>query len=151
MTLGVSRVLVGTLTSALVLGAGVLGVGGTAPAMGSTVPARSVSVSMPRVLADCLTPSRRPQAITITCADANTLLRRASWKRWGLLSARGTGVLVVNDCKPNCAAGHFHRYPVTERLHRVVRHRFSRLTVHLVHPAKGMPRTQVFRLATRPI
>jgi len=150
MTLGASRILIGSLTTVMVLGTGMLGIGGVASAAGSTGPARSVTVSMPQVLADCLTPSRRPRAITITCADANTTLTRAQWKRWGLLSARGSGTLVVNDCTPNCAAGHFHRYPVTDRLHRVVHRMFSRLTVHLVHPVKGMQRTQTFQLSTRP-
>jgi len=78
------------------------------------------------------------------------LLTHADWNRWGRRSAGGTGTFVVNDCKPDCASGHFHRYPVTDRLHRVVHRMFSRLTVHLVHPVKGMQRTQTFQLSTRP-
>ncbi len=87
----------------------------------------------------------------MTCADGNALLKRAHWKWWGQRSAGGAATFVANDCKPNCAAGHFHRYPVTDWLHRPVHGMFSRLTMHLVHPVKGMKRTLTFQLATRPV
>ena len=36
---------------------------------------------------------------------------KLAWTSWtpGLASAKGA--LVLNDCTPYCAAGHFHRYP----------------------------------------
>jgi hypothetical protein len=150
MTMPATRGLRWLLPCALVLVVA-LGIGGSAHATVATAPARSTVGSTPRVLADCLTPSRRPHGITMTCADGNALLRRAHWKWWGQESAGGTGTFVANDCQPNCASGHFHRYPVTDRLHGVVHHMFGRLTLHLVHPVKGMKRTLTFQLATRPV
>lgn len=54
----------------------------------------------------------RPHVIVLTCADANFQLRGLHWRRWGARRALGHGRAVVNDCDPDCAAGHFHRYRV---------------------------------------
>jgi hypothetical protein len=53
----------------------------------------------------------RPKTIILTCADGNAYFAKLAWTSWtpGLASARGT--LVLNDCTPYCAAGHFHSYP----------------------------------------
>jgi hypothetical protein len=34
------------------------------------------------------------------------------WNGWGAAVAGGTGVASVNDCDPNCAAGHLRTYTV---------------------------------------
>jgi hypothetical protein len=65
------------------------------------------------VYADCTSPSFEPTAITVTCADAGWSLNDLAWSSWTSTSAIGTGTLVYNDCKPSCAAGHFHRVPGT--------------------------------------
>lgn len=53
----------------------------------------------------------RPRTFVLTCADGNAYFGKLSWTSWtpGLASAKGT--LVLNDCTPYCAAGHFHSYP----------------------------------------
>jgi hypothetical protein len=53
----------------------------------------------------------RPRSFVLTCADGNAYFAKLSWTGWtpGLASAKGT--LVLNDCTPYCAAGHFHSYP----------------------------------------
>jgi len=53
----------------------------------------------------------RPKSFILTCADGNAYFSKLSWTSWtpGLASAKGT--LVLNDCTPYCAAGHFHSYP----------------------------------------
>ena len=53
----------------------------------------------------------RPRSFVLTCADGNAYFDKLSWTSWtpGLASAKGT--LVLNDCTPYCAAGHFHSYP----------------------------------------
>jgi hypothetical protein len=53
----------------------------------------------------------RPRSFILTCADGNAYFAKLSWTSWtpGLASAKGT--LVLNDCTPYCAAGHFHSYP----------------------------------------
>jgi hypothetical protein len=150
MTVSAIRRLACSLTSALALTTALVGAG-VAHATTSDTPTSSVHLSTPRVLADCLTASRRPPAITLTCADGNAMLKRAPWRWWGQRSAGGSATFVANDCKPNCAAGHFHWYPVTDWLNRPVHGMFSRLTVHLDHPVKSMKRTLTFQLATRSV
>jgi hypothetical protein len=52
----------------------------------------------------------RPAEIIIACADANYRLAGLRWSSWGGATAKAAGKAVVNDCKPYCAAGHFHTY-----------------------------------------
>ncbi|CCK25872.1 putative secreted protein [Streptomyces davaonensis JCM 4913] len=73
----------------------------------------------PPVLVDCLWhPEVRPADFMLACADGNSRLASLHWSRWGERSARAEGVNWVNDCKPYCAAGRFHAYPVSVRLDR---------------------------------
>jgi hypothetical protein len=66
----------------------------------------------PRALPDCLgKPHARPATVVLACADANFGVRKLHWAHWGRRAARATGVAYANDCKPYCAAGHFHTYP----------------------------------------
>jgi hypothetical protein len=62
----------------------------------------------------------RPASVIFACADANFYVARITWSHWGAGDAEGTGVGHQNDCTPNCAAGHFHTYPLTVRLSRPV-------------------------------
>ncbi|MEU9734595.1 hypothetical protein [Streptomyces sp. NPDC048002] len=71
------------------------------------------------VLVDCLWhPKVRPADFMLACGDGNSRLASLKWSQWGERTARATGVNHVNDCKPYCAAGRFHSYPVTVRLDR---------------------------------
>lgn len=51
----------------------------------------------------------RPATYVLACGDGNAGLARISWSRFGGATARGTGVLSVNGCDPNCAEGSYHR------------------------------------------
>ncbi|MCW7941300.1 hypothetical protein AAW14_04340 [Streptomyces hygroscopicus] len=83
------------------------------PAAGHTV---KQQVGRP-VLVDCLWhPQVHPQNFMIACGDGNSLLTSLHWSHWGATSATAQGFNVVNDCKPYCAAGKFHSYPVIVRL-----------------------------------
>ena len=78
-------------------------------------------------------PSVRPAEIVVACADANFYVNRLHWTRWTATEAVASGIGHRNDCKPYCAAGHFHASPLTIRLSRVVqcvpgRREFSRVT-----------------------
>ncbi|MEU2430455.1 hypothetical protein ABZ611_13255 [Streptomyces sp. NPDC007861] len=65
------------------------------------------------VVIDCFSkPQVRPEKYLIACGDGNSGLTELKWRDWGRSVARGSGLNVVNDCKPNCAAGKFHSYPV---------------------------------------
>jgi len=99
------------------------------------------SRTAPPVVVDCLWhPHVRPTNFMLACGDGNSRLASLHWTRWDAASARAEGVNWVNDCKPYCAAGHFHAYRVTVRLDRArpwkkhpqVSH-YSRIT--LTYPA----------------
>lgn len=81
----------------------------------------------------------KPSDIIITCADANIAMENAHWHTWTLTSATGTADYVVNDCIPNCAEGHFHRYRANVELYLVrpgtYRNWFSR--IHFQFPFGG--------------
>ncbi|MGH3279781.1 MAG: hypothetical protein ACRDNW_11685 [Trebonia sp.] len=56
-------------------------------------------------------PEVRPTSFVLACADGNDRLIDMHWTNWTPVGASGTGVQYLNDCEPNCALGHFHRYP----------------------------------------
>ena len=63
-------------------------------------------------LPNCIgNPQTRPSVVVFTCADAGTEAINLHWKHWGEQFATGIGQIVVNDCTPYCAAGHFHSSP----------------------------------------
>jgi hypothetical protein len=66
-----------------------------------------------RVVGNCRSSQVKPKSIILACADVNTYVNKIVWKSFGGASATARGALVENDCTPNCAAGHFHSYPVT--------------------------------------
>ncbi|MGW4563121.1 hypothetical protein ACWEN3_12160 [Streptomyces sp. NPDC004561] len=69
------------------------------------------------VLVDCFFHRNvRPVDFILACGDGNSRLTGMRWTEWGRDGAQGMGVNWVNDCKPYCAAGTFHSYPVVIRL-----------------------------------
>lgn len=71
------------------------------------------------VLVDCFwKPQVRPGDFILACGDGNSRLTSMHWTHWESGSAVGTGYNAVNDCKPYCAAGKFHSYPVIVVLER---------------------------------
>jgi hypothetical protein len=74
----------------------------------------------------------RPAGITLACGDGNFWVNRLDWTSWGRKSATAVGVGHLNDCKPYCAAGHFHAYRISIRLSKVVacggRPKFARIS-----------------------
>lgn len=81
---------------------------GTAPANSSS----SVDTSI-RVYGDCTTTSVEPAGIVLACADYGESVSGLSWSSWTASGASGVGMLIYNDCNPNCAAGHQHSVPGT--------------------------------------
>jgi len=58
----------------------------------------------------------KPRSIIAACADGNFWFGALRWSSWSAAGAHALGTAHVNDCKPYCAAGHFHTYPVTVSL-----------------------------------
>jgi hypothetical protein len=64
-------------------------------------------------LPDCQgKPVVKPSSITLACGDGNFYVENLKWTGWGESFAAATGTGKANDCTPNCAAGHFHSYPM---------------------------------------
>lgn len=61
-------------------------------------------------------PTVRPHSIVLACADGNFYADHLRWTSWTATSAVAAGIGHQNDCKPNCAAGHFHAYRISIRL-----------------------------------
>jgi len=61
-----------------------------------------------------------PASYLLSCADANASFASMRWSAWGSSSARGHGVLLQNDCTPNCVSGKVNSYAATVTLTKVV-------------------------------
>jgi len=152
----VKRVLVTAVLVPVVAALAVTGfiLGGSAQAAS----ARSAVSPSQTVVFDCLGQHALvgPKSIILTCADGNAYFAKLAWTSWkpGLASAKGT--LVLNDCTPYCAAGHFHSYPVIVVLwgsKAVTGHPgercYTKLTAILTgQRPRQMPMTQTFPLLT---
>ncbi len=63
-------------------------------------------------ITNCNSASSRPEALTLTCGDGNTVLSKLRWSSFGGVSAQASGTFEMNTCNPNCAGGKVVRYPV---------------------------------------
>jgi hypothetical protein len=80
----------------------------------SSVPVAAASSTI--ALPDCNgKPVVKPSSVVLACADAGIVAAHVKWNGWGAAVASGTGVASVNDCSPNCAAGHLLNYTVSLR------------------------------------
>jgi hypothetical protein len=63
-------------------------------------------------------PTVRPKKVIVACGDANFYFTKLAWSSWNAKQAVAGGTATLNDCKPYCAAGHFHDYRATLTLTR---------------------------------
>ena len=113
--------------------------------------ADGASLRLP-AFAGCLdTPQTRPSDVQLACGDGNFFLTQVKWSSWTDASAAGLATGHQNDCKPFCAAGHFHLYRVAVRVFRPETCRngarkFTRVTFSFVstRPA-GVARSGTFK------
>ncbi|MGW6691604.1 hypothetical protein [Streptomyces sp. NPDC054961] len=69
------------------------------------------------MVVDCSSQAQmRPAEYILACGDGNNRLVGLRWDTWGSKTATATGIDMVNDCVPYCAAGRFRAYPVTVTL-----------------------------------
>ncbi len=61
-------------------------------------------------------PTLKPPQLMIACGDGGFFITGLRWSNWDGRDAAGAGTGHLNDCKPDCAAGHFHTYPVEVEL-----------------------------------
>ncbi|MEV7543106.1 hypothetical protein [Streptomyces sp. NPDC089915] len=71
----------------------------------------------PVVVVDCFSAAQvQPEEYILACGDGNNRLVGLHWRTWGTSTATATGTDMVNECRPDCAAGRFRPYPVTVTL-----------------------------------
>lgn len=132
----------GQMAASIAVGLGAITLAGSLPAAASTVAATQAAQPAQAAWAHAIVvdncrhkPEVLPRKFILTCADANDFLTRLHWASWRSV-AFASGFEHINNCKPNCAAGKFHRYRVLVTLwrprlqahHHGLRH-FTRLTV----------------------
>jgi len=93
----------------------------------------------------------RPALAQVMWPDTYVFVRTPHWSAWSGSSARASGKLWVNTCKPTCSAGHHRTYNAQVSFWRVairngVRY-FSRMRLRYRH---GGQRDYVFRWAVLP-
>ena len=93
----------------------------------------------------------RFRRIYLSC-DGSVIVTVPGWKYWTAISARSRGGrLLVNTCRPDCAAGHYRKYASTLVLYRArsrhgVRY-FTRMRLRYWH---GRRRSYAYRWARYP-
>ena len=110
--------------TAIVLVAGSASAGAAAPAS-----------SRPVVLVNCNGSGLvKPATYDVFCNPSQEVVSGLTWTSWKS-TAYGSGTLKVNNCNPNCATGHFVKYPILVVLwraapwpHHAGGQYFSRLT-----------------------
>jgi hypothetical protein len=102
----VTTVLASVVAVLAITGLTLTGTAHATPARPTVSPVRTVVFDCPAQQALV-----RPKTFILTCADGNALLDTLSWSSWAPGLASAIGSLVLNDCTPYCAAGHFHSYP----------------------------------------
>lgn len=60
----------------------------------------------------------KPVRHVLSCADANSGLRKLTWSTWGRQTATAAGRYYWNDCQPDCASGTTHTSKATVKLKR---------------------------------
>ena len=56
---------------------------------------------------------RTEPSIITSSADGAVYIKDLTWTGWGTATAKGTGTMEADNCKPNCAEGHDTAYPAT--------------------------------------
>ena len=76
------------------------------------VPSASPTITIPADLKDsdvltwdCEVPVKKPDTITLTCADGGWIVHSITWTQWGADGAEGTGIFREKLCDPSCAEG----------------------------------------------
>ena len=52
---------------------------------------------------------QKPRRLVPCSADGGCQVLQARWRNWGRAVATGRGTAKVNDCRPDCASGHFRK------------------------------------------
>ena len=100
-----------TVFAAAGLGLGLAASAGAATVRPAAAQTAAQTAATQYVLVNCESKAQvRPGSYVLACADGNNGLQGLHWASWTPRLASGYGTNYMNDCKPNCAEGHFHYY-----------------------------------------
>lgn len=117
---------------------------GVAVGLTFAVGASAALAALPGVTSEGSAPPKVKPATILYTGDGSGLFAGATkvsktnfgsihWSKWNKTKAAGSGGNWLNDCKPSCAGGKFHGYPVKLTLTRpkmvAGKHIFTRMTV----------------------
>ncbi len=106
----------GFAAAALGLCLGLPSSAGAASTSAAAVTRAGSAAAPPRyVVLNCMDKDKaqvKPGTIYLACADDGIGVAHLHWTSWTSELASAYGTAWVNDCKPDCAAGHIHHYPV---------------------------------------
>jgi hypothetical protein len=100
---------------------------GVTVALTAAVAATTALAAVPGVTSEGSAPPKVKPATILYTGDGSgffagakqvskTNFGKIHWSKWTKKKAVGSGANWLNDCKPNCAKGKFHGYPVTLKL-----------------------------------
>jgi hypothetical protein len=95
---------------------------------------------------------KRPGEILLDCLSGNVIVKTPAWKYWTSVSARSDGAtLLVNTCRPDCAAAHYRKYPASLAFSRVrTSHGTGYYTRMQLQYSHNGPRRYTYRWGTYP-
>ena len=104
----------GSAVAALGLSLGLAGCAGAATTSAAAVTRAGSAAAAPQyVVLNCMDKAQvKPGTISLACADNGIGLTHLHWTSWTPQLASAYGTNWENDCKPSCAQGHIHNYPV---------------------------------------
>jgi hypothetical protein len=93
------------------------------PALARSGAGRAESAAAAKVFiaAKCQNHVYKPHKVIFACADGSFYATNLRYVSYGSRQALATGTMHYNDCKPYCAAGHFHARKGKVRFYRAVR------------------------------
>lgn len=89
------------------------------------------------------TPVVEPTFVPISCGDGSAFVIHVRWTYLSTRLGRAKGVVLVDDCLPDCAEGHYHAYGARLVFTGVATTHgqpyFTRARIHFTsrHPAQG--------------
>ena len=94
----------------------------------------------------------RPDQVLLDCMSGNVLVKTPAWRYWTAVSARSRdAVLWVNTCRPDCAAGHYRKYPAQLVFYRARdSHGTGHYTRMQLRYSHNGPRKYTYRWGTYP-
>ncbi|MDO5697644.1 MAG: hypothetical protein Q4G51_06680 [Dermatophilus congolensis] len=120
----------------------------SAPTAEDPIAARADVTYIARCDAD--SPESKPSSLVLDCENDIGTLQELSWQQWGEDKAVASGVMVMNDCYPDCETGSEERFPMTAVADQLVEGEaaatYRRLTVTVQDAGEDMGIQQVYHL-----